>query len=95
MEIQTKKETLSFSECVERELKTMMGERRTYGTAEYHFIQRGFYQDQIERFQAVFPNKCTSFLPSLLYDSSYLCLSVSQGPAAYPDRRTAPPFPGS
>lgn len=57
MEISTKKESLSFSECIERELKTMMNERRTYGTAEYHFIQRGFYMDQIERFQRVFPDK--------------------------------------
>jgi hypothetical protein len=57
MEIQTKRESASFSDCIERELGSMMNERRTYGTAEYHFIQRGFYMDQIERFQRLFPNK--------------------------------------
>jgi hypothetical protein len=57
MEIQTKRESAPFSDCIERELSSMMNERRTYGTAEYHFIQRGFYMDQIERFQQHFPNK--------------------------------------
>lgn len=65
MEIQTKRESLSFSDCVDRELRTMMNERRTYGTAEYHFIQRGFYMDQVERFQAVFPNKFSIYSLSL------------------------------
>jgi len=57
MEIETKRETLSFSECIDRELATMMNEKRTYGTAEYHFVQRGFYMDQIERFQKHFPDR--------------------------------------
>ena len=57
MEIETKRETLSFSECIDREPATMMNEKRAYGTAEYHFVQRGFYMDQIERFQKHFPDR--------------------------------------
>jgi hypothetical protein len=49
-------EDLSFSEAVSRELDTMMGETRVTGSAEYHYIQRGFYMDQIERFMKVFPD---------------------------------------
>lgn len=50
-------EELPFDECVERELNSMMGEMRTFGTAEYHYIQKGFYFDQIERFMKVFSNR--------------------------------------
>jgi len=50
-------EELPFDECVERELNTMMGQMRTFGTAEYHYIQRGFYLEQIERFLSVLPNR--------------------------------------
>ena len=56
MEVRTGKETLPFAECLERELSSM-GAMRTYGTAEYHYIQRGFYMDQIERFQKTFPDR--------------------------------------
>lgn len=35
----------------------MMGEVRVFGTAEYHYIQKGFYMDQIDRFLKVFPNR--------------------------------------
>lgn len=50
-------EELPFGECVDRELNTMMGEKRVFGTAEYHYIQKGFYMDQIERFLKVFPDR--------------------------------------
>ena len=60
MEIQRGKEDLSFDECVERELTTMMGQMRTFGFSQLHFVQRGFYLEQIERFQRVFPKKCAS-----------------------------------
>ena len=50
-------EELSFSEAIDRELNTLMGEKRVYGTALFHYIQRGFYLDQIERFLKVFPDK--------------------------------------
>lgn len=57
MEVRTDKESLPFEECLERELSSSMGAMRTYGTAEYHYIQRGFYMDQIERFQKTFPDR--------------------------------------
>lgn len=50
-------EDMSFSEAVSRELSSMMSERRVTGSAEYHYIQRGFYMDQIERFMKVFPDR--------------------------------------
>lgn len=55
MEVRTDKEQLPFEESLERELGSM-GSMRTYGTAEYHYVQRGFYMDQIERFQKTFPD---------------------------------------
>jgi hypothetical protein len=54
METNRQNEMLSFSECVERELQHSMGELRTFGTSQVHYIQRGFYMDQIERFLQVF-----------------------------------------
>ena len=57
MQISRNLEDLSFSECVERELTSMMGERRVFGTAEYHYVQKGFYMDQIDRFLTVFPDR--------------------------------------
>ena len=59
-------EELPFDECIERELTTMMGQMRTFGTAEYHYIQRGFYLEQIERFLAVFPNRLPQNIQSKL-----------------------------
>ena len=56
MEVRTDKESLPFTECLDRELASMGG-MRTYGTAEYHYIQRGCYMDQIERFQKTFPDR--------------------------------------
>ena len=41
----------------------MMGEKRVFGTAEYHYIQKGFYMDQIERFLAVFPDRSADLFP--------------------------------
>lgn len=46
-------EDLSFPEAIERELQGLMGEKRVYGTALYHYVQRGLYMDQIERFLKV------------------------------------------
>lgn len=40
----------SFSEAVRREFDELMGEKRSYGAAQYQYIQRGYYMDQIERF---------------------------------------------
>lgn len=57
MEISRGLEELPFDECVEREITTMMGQMRSYGTSQYHFIQRGFYYDQIIRFRKTFPDK--------------------------------------
>jgi len=56
MEIRTNKESLPFAESLERELAAPDA-MRTYGTAEYHYVQRGFYMDQIERFQKTFPDR--------------------------------------
>ena len=39
------------------DVKGMLGEKRVFGTAEYHYIQKGFYLDQIERFLKVFPDR--------------------------------------
>mmetsp|Transcript_11642 Transcript_11642/g.11676 ORF Transcript_11642/g.11676 Transcript_11642/m.11676 type:complete len:336 (+) Transcript_11642:62-1069(+) len=57
MEINRGLEELPFDECVDRELTTMMGEMRSYGTSQYHYIQRGFYYEQIIRFMKIFPDK--------------------------------------
>lgn len=54
METNRGNEELSFSEVVERELTHSMGELRTFGSSQVHYIQRGFYMDQIERFLKVF-----------------------------------------
>ena len=57
MQINRNQEECPFHECVQRELSSMMGEVRTFGTAEYHYIQRGFYFEQIKRFLKVFPDR--------------------------------------
>ena len=45
-----------FDEVCERNFVNL-NEFRSHGTAEYHYVQRGFYMDQIERFLKVFPNR--------------------------------------
>lgn len=45
-----------FDECVDKNLRNL-NEHRSYGTAEYHYVQRGFYLDQIVRFLETFPNR--------------------------------------
>ena len=50
------RESEPFDLCVERNLQSL-NEYRSYGTAEYHYVQRGFYLDQIERFLKVFPDR--------------------------------------
>jgi len=52
-----KQEDLSFGEACDRELTTLMGQKRSFGNALAHYIQRGFYMDQIERFLKVFPKE--------------------------------------
>ena len=46
-----------FDDCIDSNLKNLK-EYRSYGTAEYHYVQRGFYLDQILRFLETFPNRC-------------------------------------
>lgn len=50
------REMASFDECIERNMG-QLDEYRSYGTAEFHYLQRGFYIDQIRRFQQVFPDQ--------------------------------------
>ena len=45
-----------FDDCIDSNLKNLK-EYRSYGTAEYHYVQRGFYLDQILRFLETFPNR--------------------------------------
>ena len=56
--------TIPFDEYVDTNLKdySIYGakEYRSYGTAEHHYVQRGFYLDQINRFLETFPNRCSS-----------------------------------
>ncbi len=56
MNINRNTETSPFDEACERNF-TNLNEFRSHGTAEYHYVQRGFYFDQIERFLKIFPNK--------------------------------------
>jgi hypothetical protein len=50
------REMASFDECIDRNMG-QLDEHRSYGTAEFHYLQRGFYIDQIRRFQQVFPDQ--------------------------------------
>jgi hypothetical protein len=50
------RESAPFDECVARNLNNL-DEIRSYGTGEFHYVQRGFYIDQIERFLRVFPDR--------------------------------------
>lgn len=52
-----KEEDLPFTECVERELSTLMKQPKTFGNALAHYVQRGFYMEQIESFLKVFPRE--------------------------------------
>ena len=56
MNIKRNFEVNLFDECVEKNFKNL-NEHRSYGTAEYHYVQRGFYLDQILRFLETFPNR--------------------------------------
>lgn len=56
MNISRHTEELPFDAACQRNLNNL-GEFRSHGTAEYHYVQRGFYMDQIERFLAVFPDR--------------------------------------
>jgi Sulfotransferase domain len=50
------RESAPFDECIENNLRNL-SEHRSYGTAEFHYVQRGFYMDQIERLLKVFPDR--------------------------------------
>lgn len=56
MNVSKNREGATFDECIQRNLNNL-DEFRSYGTGEFHYVQRGFYMDQIERFLKVFPNK--------------------------------------
>jgi hypothetical protein len=45
-----------FDVCVDRNLANL-DEYRSHGTAEYQYVQRGFYLDQIKRWLEVFPDR--------------------------------------
>jgi hypothetical protein len=47
-------EVAPFDECVNRNLQNI-NDYRSFGTAETHYVQRGFYMDQIDRLAKVFP----------------------------------------
>lgn len=50
------RESEPFDACVETNMLNV-NEYRSYGTAEFQYVQRGFYLDQIERFLKIFPDK--------------------------------------
>ena len=52
-----KEEDLPFAECVDRELTTLMKQPKTFGNALSHYVQRGFYMEQINKFLKVFPRE--------------------------------------
>ena len=56
MNVQEFRENRTFEECVDTNILNL-DESRTYNNSIYHYVQRGFYIDQIERFLSVFPNK--------------------------------------
>ena len=56
MNVKKNREVESFEECIARNMSNLT-EPRSYGTAEFHYVQRGFYYEQIERFLKVFPKK--------------------------------------
>ncbi len=56
MNINRNYESAPFDEVCDRNFRNL-NEFRSHGTAEYQYVQRGFYMDQIERFLKVFPNR--------------------------------------
>ena len=56
MNINRNYESSPFDEVCDRNFRNL-DEFRSHGTAEYQYVQRGFYLDQIERFLKVFPNR--------------------------------------
>lgn len=45
-----------FDTCVNRNMMNL-NEHRSHGTAEYQYVQRGFYFEQIQRWLKVFPDR--------------------------------------
>ena len=56
MNVKRRIEELPFDAACKRNFDNL-GEFRSHGTAEYHYVQRGFYMDQIERFLKIFPDR--------------------------------------
>lgn len=78
------RESNTFGESIQRNLDNL-NEHRSYGTGEFHYVQRGFYIDQIERFLSVFPNSANLLViiaeniradPITQYNSIYDFLGV-------------------
>lgn len=56
MNVNRNTEELPFDACCKRNFDNPH-EFRSHGTAEYHYVQRGFYLEQILRFLRVFPDR--------------------------------------
>lgn len=56
MNINRNTEEHPFDTCCKRNFDNLT-EFRSHGTAEYHYVQRGFYMDQIDRFLKEFPER--------------------------------------
>lgn len=52
-----KQEDLTFDEAINRELKEFLTQEKNYGNALYHYVQRGYYMDQINNFLKYFPKE--------------------------------------
>lgn len=86
------KETRSFDECIDANIQNL-DEYRSFGTAEYHYIQRGFYYDQIQRFLSHFPRDQLFIVisehvqkePALYYEKIFEFLGVKNADLAFED----------
>jgi hypothetical protein len=56
MNVQELRENRTFEECIDANILNL-NESRTYKNSIYHYLQRGFYMDQINRFLSILPNK--------------------------------------
>ena len=56
MNVNRNTEELPFDACCKRNFDNPH-EFRSHGTAEYHYVQRGFYLEQILRFLRIFPDR--------------------------------------
>ena len=56
MNVQESRENRTFEECVDANLKNL-DEVKTYKNSIYHYVQKGFYIEQIIKFLSILPNK--------------------------------------